>query len=78
MNQSYYLSQRGKLLKQFDQASRWIAPSLVKQYSQEFADIALQEARREFEALLPLIPYIGGAKNRWMSGSELNSPKGSF
>lgn len=67
MSQNYYIAQRGKLMKQFGRASRWIMPTLANQYGQEYSDVVLQDARTEFESLIPLIPYIGGSKNRWTS-----------
>ncbi len=67
MTENYYTSQKGKLLKAFDRVRSWVEPNVTKHYGQAFASTVLQEARNEYESLLPHIPFIGGSKNRWTS-----------
>lgn len=44
-------------------AIKRIKPVAVRRYGRQFADDVAAEARREFEALIPQLPYIGGAQN---------------
>ncbi len=38
---------------------------VVNRYGKEFSSAVVEQARQEYEALIPQIPFIGGAKNRW-------------
>lgn len=67
MSEGYYLSRKKSLLRSFDRATRWVMTPLVNRYGKEFCDSVVAEARREYEALIPHIPFIGGARNRWTS-----------
>ncbi len=67
MNENHYVAHREKLMKGFDQASRWVMPALTRQYGAAVSQTLVRDARAEFESLLPGIPYIGGSKNRWTS-----------
>jgi hypothetical protein len=61
----YYIKRKPELLQKFDE-ELWIwRPIVIKQYGQKFADKVLREARKEFESLIPAIPYIGGDENRY-------------
>jgi hypothetical protein len=60
---NYYVSKSWLLLILFDWAARQARPVLVAHYGREFAGVVGQEARREFEALIPQLPYIGGMRN---------------
>lgn len=62
MNETYYTSRKGRLMKDFDRASGWYRPLLVEKYGEEFANLVLQEAWQEYESLIPQIPFIGGSK----------------
>ena len=64
MTQDYYLSRKTQLLKTFDKMGRHVRKAAADSHGDEFADDLTAEARREFEALIPGIPYIGGKKNR--------------
>ncbi len=57
---NYYESQRGKLLKDFDNVARKTAKVLISHYGREQANAMVPQARREYETLIPNIPYIGG------------------
>jgi hypothetical protein len=65
----YYTSQKGKLLKDFDKhVHKYVRNALVSYYGNELANTILMEARQEFEALIPRLPYIGGKRNSlWTS-----------
>lgn len=67
MNTNYYLSHKDKLLRTFGRESRSMRPILSERYEGELADTVLNEARKEFELLIPEIPYIGGSKNPMQS-----------
>jgi len=59
----YYVAQRSKLLRDFDNFGKYGRKTLVSYYGNDSADSILREARHEFEALIPHIPYVGGKKN---------------
>ena len=59
----YYTAQVGKLLRWFDRAAKHYRPVLAAHLVGESPDEVIRESRREFERLLPAIPYIGGKKN---------------
>jgi hypothetical protein len=59
-----YTNQRTRLLKDFDKITRKLGRRVLEShYSGELVDTVLKESRREYEALIPLIPDIGGKKN---------------
>lgn len=60
MDTDYYLSRRVKLLKEFDKMVVRISGLLVSCYGDGPAQAMLNRARREYESLIPQIPYIGG------------------
>jgi hypothetical protein len=62
MIENYYLSRKGRLLNGFDRARKWFTPHLIERYGQEISITILQEARKEYEQLIPNIPFIGGSK----------------
>ena len=61
---NYYINKKMELLKKFDEEALVWGPVVIKQYGEEPADNILQEARKQFEDLIPQIPYIGGDENR--------------
>jgi len=65
MDKKYYLDRKPELLEKFDAACRLWKPVIIKSYHEEFAGAILWEARREFESLIPQIPYIGGDENHY-------------
>ncbi len=70
----YYTSRKRELLQRFDRdAQRW-KPVIARQYGDDLAETIPQEAREQFEALIPHIPYIGGDENH-LSGSLLSSAR---
>jgi len=60
---NYYVSQKSKLLKDFDDTFNPGRSILVASMDETFADQILKEARIEYEAIIPKIPYIGGEEN---------------
>jgi hypothetical protein len=65
MTEDYYLSRKKNLLRSFDRASKWVITPLVNRYGKEFSNAVAEKARKEYHALIPQIPFIGGAQNRW-------------
>lgn len=65
MSENYYLSQKKNLMPSFEHASKWVTMPLTKRYGEELSQAIVQHARNEYESLIPLIPFIGGKKNRW-------------
>jgi hypothetical protein len=63
IDKRYYIKRKPELLKKFEEECQLWKPMIIKQYHEEFAGGILWEARQEFEALIPQIPYIGGDKN---------------
>ena len=64
MPNTYYTSQKRKLLRDFDKnMQKYGRKVLASSYGTDTADAVLLEARREYEALIPLLPYIGGKTN---------------
>jgi hypothetical protein len=63
MDGEYYTARKPEFLKAFDAESQYWRPVIAIQYGADFAETLLREAREEFEALLPHIPYIGGDEN---------------
>ncbi len=47
-------------MKQFAKASNWYKPNLIGRYGPDEGNIILQEARIEYEKLIPHIPFVGG------------------
>ena len=65
MSKNYYLSQKKSLMRSFERASKWVMVPLVKRYGEELAQAIVHDARKDYETLIPQIPFIGGKKNRW-------------
>jgi hypothetical protein len=59
-----YSMRKEKLLKDFDSTSALMKASLVARYGKEFTSTLQREGRREYEKLIPEIPYIKGARAR--------------
>jgi hypothetical protein len=59
MDNDYYVSRKRKLLKEFDKTLDRIRGLFVSRYGKD-SEAMLQEARQEYEALIPQLPYIGG------------------
>ncbi len=60
---NYYIKKKRTLLRQFDAATAIVKDVLVKQFGEEKFKEITTEARKDFEDLIPQIPYIGGKDN---------------
>ncbi len=56
---AYYVLRKNKLLREFDQVVAKVKPLVVARYG-EAADALTAEAREEYAALIPQLPYLGG------------------
>jgi hypothetical protein len=63
MVNDYYVSQKRLLMWGFDWAARRIRHIVVRRYGAETTGALTAQARREYEALIPQLPYIGGRRN---------------
>lgn len=54
---NYYISRKQKLLRSFDETTSLVRGSVILRYGEELADTLIKETRKEFEALIPKIPY---------------------
>ena len=70
----YYVSRKAELLEGFDSRARRWRTVLAQRYGDGLADTILGQAREEFEALIPEIPYIGGDENH-LTGSLIGSAR---
>jgi len=61
---SYYTSQKSKLLNDFDITASLMRECLVERYGQDFAETLSREVRREYEDLIPEVPFIEGMRAR--------------
>jgi len=63
VDKKYYINRKPELIKKFDNECELWKPVIIKSYHEEFAGGILWEARKELEALIRQIPYIGGDEN---------------
>lgn len=65
--EDYYIKQKAKLLKNFNIRIRTndLRKLLSVKFDSDNIDKILKQMNEEFENLIPKIPYIGGAKNRY-------------
>src|SRR5512139_313478 len=54
------LSRKSRLLREFDLCVKYSRPVLARYYGEENVQALAAETRREFESLIPQLPYIGG------------------
>jgi hypothetical protein len=57
---NYYILRKSKLLRNFDKTANIVKEVFVSRYGADLAEDILKDARREYEALIPRLPYIGG------------------
>ncbi len=60
---NYYQARSTKMLRGYDRFAARALPVMSERYGEPFAREVLAEARREFEAVLPDLSYIGGRAN---------------
>ena len=54
-----YVSRESQLLKRFDRSIGRVRQALAARYGTTQADSLIRESRREYETIIPQIPYIG-------------------
>jgi hypothetical protein len=59
MPEANYAPQKSGFLKDFDRMAARVRRVLISRYGEEQAKSLIAESRREYEALIPQIPYIG-------------------
>ena len=59
MPEPSYAPQKSRFLKDFDRMAARVRRVLISRYGEKEASPLIREARREYEALIPEIPYIG-------------------
>ncbi len=60
----HYNSRKEKLLRDFDRTAILMKDTVVARYGEEFAGTLQRAVRREYERLIPEIPYIKGVRGR--------------
>ena len=60
---NYYISRKSELLKSYDKGAKPLGKILATRFDDKHTNTILIEARQEFEAIIPQLPYIGGDKN---------------
>ncbi|MBN1203098.1 MAG: L-2-amino-thiazoline-4-carboxylic acid hydrolase [Anaerolineae bacterium] len=68
----YYVARTEQLLERFEQDIQDWRQVMTVAYDADFISAVVQQARAEFEALIPHIPYIGGDENH-LTGSLVRS-----
>ncbi|NOQ52250.1 MAG: hypothetical protein GQ578_08570, partial [Desulfuromonadaceae bacterium] len=63
----YYSARKAKLLKDFNRTSVLIEASLIARYGKEFTSTLQRDVRKEYEKLIPEIPYIKGSRARLLN-----------
>lgn len=68
MDDSYYVSRKHTLMRDFDKTLDRIGGLFVARCGKGSTSELLREARREYEALIPQLPYIGGKQpfTQWL------------
>lgn len=56
----YYISCKSRLLKEFNLYVKYSRTVLGKQFGEENIDAVVAATRKEFEDLIPQLPYVGG------------------
>ena len=56
-------ARRSRLLRQFDVAFKMVRSQISSDYGDEVADKVISDARREYEEMIPQLPYVGGRGN---------------
>jgi hypothetical protein len=56
----YYISRKQRLLRDFDGSVKRVRGLFVSRYGEAQTNALIGETRREYEALIPQLPYIGG------------------
>jgi len=60
--ETYFISRKSKLIKDFDNLMKTVKGVLVSQYGEKFTETIVSETRQEYSKLIPEIPYVGHSK----------------
>jgi hypothetical protein len=63
MDENYYVSRKSRLLRNLDKAVKHTKKVFVRHYGDKLTDAIVSDVRKEYENLLPVLPYIGGKQN---------------
>ncbi len=63
----YYTSHKEALLKDFERTSALMRDTLVSQFGADFTQELRDKVRKEYEALIPEIPFITGGRARMLN-----------
>jgi hypothetical protein len=63
-----YGSEKNKLLRDFDHTAQLLKGFVAERYGEETADTLYCDVRQEYEAIIPQIPRIRGARARILNG----------
>jgi hypothetical protein len=69
----YSIYQKDNLMKQFDDLSKEHKEYLVKRHDASKVNMWISRARKDYEVLIPQIPYVGGEENRFSDMLVLTS-----
>jgi len=69
----YYIARKDKLLRDFESSCTLMRSSLKRRYGEELASKLASEARKQFEELIPEIPFIKGLRARSLNSFLLIS-----
>ena len=59
----YYISRKSKLLSKYKKTLKPLRPVFLPRFGSDLTDTILEEVLKEYEALTPDLPYIGGDEN---------------
>jgi len=60
MAQSQYIGEISQLLKDFDKTVNYVRDVFLAKYGSSRAEVMIAQARQEYGAIIPQLPYIGG------------------
>jgi len=63
----YYISRKEALLKDFERTAALMKDTLVSQFGEKFTQNLRESVRKEYEALIPDIPFIAGGRARMLN-----------
>ena len=61
---NYYILRKEKLMKEFTRFAKFERDFLITQFDESKVDTWIAQARQEYEAFIPHLPYVGGDDNR--------------
>jgi hypothetical protein len=67
MQTGHYNSEHDKLLRDFDRTAQLVMSFVAKRYNEEYAAGLYRDARQEYEAIIPQMPYIESARAKLLN-----------